>query len=106
MKIGMKRVAANTHDIYSRWGLMDPIAVIKEKLNIIVEGKLDDKHRINKELRPDVYNYSIKAAKDDKHFTLDITINSSETDLPSMMNCKAEWCKHMLVVVREEVITN
>ena len=101
MRIGMKRVAANTHDIYARWGLMDPIAAIKDKLNLVMEGKLDDKHRINKELRPDVYSYSIPASDESKKFTLEITIQSSETDLPSMMNCKAEWCKRMLVVVRE-----
>lgn len=118
MKIGIKRVAADTHDIYSRWGLLDPIAAIKEKLGLIVDGKLDDKHRINKDLRPDVYNYSINASgiyqntateiatpvqSDNtvKPYTLDITINEKDSDLSAMMNCKPEWCKRMLVVVRK-----
>src|SRR5271157_3985131 len=98
MKIGIKRVAADTHDIYSRWGLLDPIAAIKEKLGLSVDGKLDDKHRINKELRPDVYNYSINASgiyqntateiatpvqRDNtvKIYALDITINEKDSDL-------------------------
>ena len=101
MKIGMKRVAANTKDIYARWGLLDPIKCIKDLMGYSVEGKLDDKHRINKELRPDVYNYSVQATMEGKSYTLEITINEKDTDLSAMMNCKAEWCKHMLVVVRE-----
>ena len=102
MKIGMKRVAANTHDIYARWGLMDPLSVIKEKLGMVVDGKLDDKHRVNKELRPDVYTYIISASQGNERYQLEITIQGKDTDLPAMMNCKAEWCKHMLVVVRPE----
>lgn len=118
MKIGIKRVAADTHDVYARWGLLDPIAAIKEKLGLTVDGKLDDKHRINKDLRPDVYNYSINASgiyqntateiatpvqSDNtvKPYSLDITINEKDSDLSAMMNCKPEWCKRMLVVVRE-----
>ena len=118
MKIGIKRVAADTHDIYARWGLLDPIVAIKEKLGLIVDGKLDDKHRINKDLRPDVYNYSINASgvyqntateiappvqSDNtiKPYALDIIINEKDSDLSAMMNCKPEWCKRMLVVVRQ-----